>query len=58
MTKEQKLKRIANYIQELIEDTNDLKNYDLTKEEIEELKAQRKLALELAVRFHLEEELE
>lgn len=57
MTTEQKLKKIANYIQEFIEDTNDLKSYDLEKKEIEELKAQRKLALELAVRFHLEENL-
>lgn len=57
MTTDLKIKGIANYIQELINDTDNLKNCDLTKGEIEELKAQRKLALELAIRFHLEENL-
>lgn len=56
MTKEQKLKGIAKYLDDFIKETDDLKNLD--KEDAVEAKAQRKLALEIAIRFHLEEEVE
>lgn len=57
MTDKQKVEGIAKYLDELIKDTDDLKKCDLTKKEVDDLKAQRSLALEIAVRFHLEENL-
>lgn len=58
MTDKQKVEGIAKYLNELIKDTDDLKKCDhLTKKEVDELKAQRSLALEIAIRFHLEENL-
>ena len=56
MNKEQKLKGIAKYLDDFIKDTDDLKN--ICKEDLIDVKAQRHLALEIAIRFHLEEELE
>ena len=57
MTAEQKLKKIAKYIDEFISDTDNLDERFFTKEEIQQVKGARHLALELAIHYHLEENL-
>lgn len=63
MNNENKLKGIAKWLDNLVKETNDLGknpcwNECLSKSEIDQLKGQRSLALELLVRFHLEENLD
>jgi len=59
MTNENKLKGIAKWLDELVKETDDLKkDTDLDKDTLDALKAQRSLALELLIRFHLEENLD
>lgn len=59
MTNETKLKGIAKWLDELVKETDDLnKDTDLDKDTLDALKAQRSLALELLIRFHLEENLD
>lgn len=63
MNNENKLKGIAKWLDDLVKRTDDLGknpswNECLSKSEIDELKGQRSLALELLVRFHLEENLD
>lgn len=63
MTNEKKLEGIAKWLDSLVKETDDLGknprwNDCLSKDEINELKGKRSLALELLIRFHLEENLD
>lgn len=63
MTNENKLKGIAQWLDNIVKETDDLgKNPRLdeclSKTEVSRLQGERTLALELLIRFHLEENLD
>lgn len=58
MTIEAKLKGIAKYLDEFVKDTKDINKDFFTKEEIEQFKGGLRLALEILIKFHLEEHLD
>lgn len=63
MTNENKLKGIAMFLDDLVKETDDLgknpsRDECLSKDEIEQLKGERSLALRILLRFRLEENLD
>lgn len=58
MKPENKLRGIAQYLDEIVQAYQKVDKWELSDLEIAECKAQRDLALELLIRFHLEENLD